>query len=51
MEAKEILKDLVSYNTIKDKENKEIMDYIEVYLKDYNFEIKRVNKCLIAYND
>jgi acetylornithine deacetylase len=22
-----------------------------VYLKDYNFEIKRVNKCLIAYND
>ncbi len=51
MEAKEILKNLVSYNTIKDKENKEIMDYIEGYLKDYNFEIKRVNKCLIAYND
>lgn len=50
MEAKEILKNLVSYNTIKDKENKEIMDYIEGYLKEYNFEIKRVNKCLIAYN-
>ncbi len=51
MEAKEILKELVSYNTIMDKENTQIMDYIEQYLKEYNFTTKRVSKCLIAYND
>lgn len=50
MNTKEILKKLVSYNTIKDNQNKEIMDYIEKYLSRYNFTIKRVNKCLIAYN-
>ena len=51
METKEILKRLVSYNTIKDYQNKEIMDFIEKYLKGYSFTIKRINKCLIAYND
>ena len=51
MEAKELLKYLVSYNTIRDKENVEIMNYIENYLKSYNFTTKRVEKCLIAYND
>ena len=51
METKEILKNLVSYNTIRDKENKEIMDYIENYLKKFNFTIQRIDKCLIAYND
>ena len=51
MEVKEILKNLVSFNTIKDNQNKEIMDFIEEYLKGYNFTTKRVKKCLIAYND
>lgn len=51
MELVEILRNLVKYNTIKDKQNKEIMDYIENYLKKYNFTTKRVEKCLIAYND
>ncbi len=51
MEAKEILKNLVSYNTIRDKDNKLIMDYIENYLKEYGFTVNRVEKCLIAYND
>ena len=51
MKQKEILKQLVSYNTIKDKQNKEIMNYIENYLKTYNFTTKRIKKCLIAYND
>lgn len=51
MNIKDILKDLVSFNTIKDKENKEIMDYIENFLKQYGFTIKRINKCLIAVND
>ena len=47
---KKILKNLVSYNTIKDKENKQIMNYIEKYLKKFNFTTKKVDKCLIAYN-
>ena len=51
MELKEILRKLVSYNTIRDKQNKEIMDFIEEYLKSYNFTTKRIKKCLIAYND
>lgn len=51
MELKEILKKLVSYNTIRDNQNKEIMDFIEDYLIDYNFTVKRIKKCLIAYND
>ena len=51
MELKEILKKLVSYNTIKDKQNKEIMDFIEEYLKKYRFKTTRIKKCLIAYND
>jgi acetylornithine deacetylase len=38
---KEILKDLVAINTIKDKCNKEIMDYIENFLKPYDFTIDR----------
>lgn len=50
MDIKEILKKLVSYNTIRDNQNKEIMDFIENYLKKYNFTIKRINKCLVAYN-
>ena len=51
MDVKEILKDLVSFNTIRDQQNKEIMDYIENYLKNYNFTTERIEKCLIAYND
>ncbi len=47
---REILKKLVSFNTIRDKENKEIMDYIEDYLKEFKFTTERVGKCLIAYN-
>ncbi len=50
MNAKEILKKLVSFNTIRDKQNKEIMDFIEEYLKKYKFITKRVKKSLIAYN-
>ena len=51
MELKEILRKLVSYNTIRDYQNKEIMDFIEEYLQGYNFKTKRIEKCLIAYND
>ena len=51
MDVKDILKNLVSFNTIRDKENKEIMNYIENYLKNFGFTTKRIEKCLIAYND
>lgn len=51
MDVKEILKDLVSFNTIRDNENKKIMDYIENYLIKYGFTTKRIDMCLIAYND
>lgn len=41
MTVKEILKDLVAINTIKDRDNKEIMDYIENFLKPFGFQIDR----------
>ncbi|MDY3800474.1 MAG: hypothetical protein SOZ95_00295 [Bacilli bacterium] len=50
MDLKEILKKLISYNTIRDNQNKEIMDFIEGYLNNYNFIVERIDKCLIAYN-
>ena len=42
-----ILKDLVSFNTIKDKENNEIIDYIETYLKEFNFKTEYKDKNLV----
>lgn len=42
-----ILKDLVSFNTIKDKENKEIIQYIEKYLLDLGFSTEIKGKNLI----
>ena len=38
MEKYKILKDLVSFNTIKDNQNKEIIEYIEKYLKKLGFK-------------
>ena len=35
MSSKEILKKLISYNTVNDRENKDIINYIEQYLKKY----------------
>ena len=48
--SKRNIKKIVSFNTIKDKENKEMMDFIEEYLKNYHFQVKRIKKCLVAYN-
>lgn len=47
MEAKDILKDLIMFNTIKDKENKKIVNYIEELLKNKGFETEYKSKCLI----
>lgn len=43
----QILKDLVKFNTIKDKENKEILDYIENYLLKLNFKTELKGKNLV----
>ena len=47
MEKYKILKDLVKFNTIKDKENKEIIEYIEKYLLGFGFKTEYKDKNLI----
>lgn len=42
MEAKKILKDLVAFNTIADKENHLIMDYIDNFLSNLGFDVERI---------
>lgn len=50
LEAEEILRKLVSYNTIKDKENTQILDYIENTLKEMGFQTKQREKFLMMSN-
>ena len=50
MDVKDILKDLVKFNTIKDKENKKIINYIENYLKGIGFYTEYKSKCLVMTN-
>lgn len=47
MNAKQILKDLVKFNTINDKENQEIINYIENILKNKGFKLEYKSKCII----
>ena len=47
MEKYKILKDLVKINTIKDKENKEIIDYLENYLLSLGFKKEYKDRILI----
>ena len=47
MEQYKLLKDLVSFNTIKDKQNKEIIEYIEKYLKNLGFKTEYKTKTLV----
>ena len=47
MNEKDILKQLVKFNTIKDKNNKEILDYIEKLLLDKGFNVDYRSKCLV----
>lgn len=47
MKNYKILKDLIKFNTVKDKENKEIIDYIEKYLIKQNFKTEHKSKYLI----
>ena len=50
MEDIKILEKLVSFNTIKDKENSQIMDFIEEYLRKYNFKTILRTKNLVMIN-
>lgn len=50
LEVQKVLADLVSFNTIRDKENKEIMNYIENTLKSIGFKTEKRDKYLIMYN-
>ena len=43
----DILKALVKYNTVEDKENQKILTYIEDYLKPLGFTIQKKEKYLI----
>ena len=47
MEQYKLLKDLVKFNTIKDKENNEIVKYIENYLKKKGFKTEYKTKNLV----
>lgn len=50
LEVQGVLEKLVGFNTIRDKENKEIMDYIEETLKVIGFKTEKREKYLIMYN-
>lgn len=54
MDVIKILKKLVSFNTIEDMQNNEIIDWIIEYLEQFGFKCKTIRdkiskkKCLIA---
>lgn len=50
MSLKEILKNLINYNTINDKENEGIINFIEEYLKKIGFTTEYKSKCLVMSN-
>ncbi len=47
MQAKDILKNLVRFDTYKDKENERIMNYIQEILEEKGFKLEYRTKCLI----
>ncbi len=47
MEVKEILKDLIKYDTYKDKENQQIINYIQEILKTKGFKVEYKSKNLV----
>lgn len=47
MKAKDILKELIKFNTVNDKENQSIMNYIEKLLQNKGFKTEYKSKCLI----
>ena len=47
MLAKEILKNLIKFDTYEDTENQEIMNYIQEILEEKGFKIEYRSKCLV----
>ena len=47
MQSKEILRNLIKFNTYRDIENQEIMKYIQQLLKEKGFKVEYKSKCLI----
>lgn len=47
MKEYKILKDLIKFNTIKDKENSNIINYLEEFLSKFNFKTEYKDKCLV----
>lgn len=47
MQAKEILKELIKFDTYKDKDNQEIINYIQGILGEKGFKTEYKSKCLI----
>ncbi len=47
MQQFDVLKDLVRFNTIKDKDNEGIINYIEEYLKNLGFKTEYKTKALV----
>ena len=50
LNVENVLENLVKYNTIKDKENKKILDYIENTLNLIGFKTEKKDKFLIMSN-
>ncbi|MDE5830493.1 MAG: hypothetical protein K2H53_02145, partial [Clostridia bacterium] len=50
LDVEEVLKKLVEFNTVADKENKKILDYIEKTLISLGFETEKKEKFLIMSN-
>lgn len=50
LNVENVLEDLVKYNTIKDRENKEILDYIEKTLNLIGFKTEKKDRFLIMSN-
>lgn len=47
MKVEDILKDLIKFNTVDDKENEIIINYLENYLKNLGFKTEYKSKCLV----
>lgn len=47
MKIEDILKELIKFNTVNDKENEKIINYLEDYLKRLGFKTEYKSKCLV----
>lgn len=47
MKIENILKELIKFNTVNDKENEKIINYLENYLKKLGFKTEYKSKCLV----